>query len=864
MAEEVNVTEFLGLTGIDQIREGLRGSGSEVKDSIDKARTAIKPLLKDISDEFEKIGRKLKADIASAVGGGTGGSSTGRTTIVGGIDKAKAAKVEGAAEAAGDAAAAVAGKSGIGTRMLGGLKGGGVSAGLQLANMGINAATSRFDRGRDGVLAADRMSVLYQQMTGLSQLGVSSQYRMPLTQYRLGAGGINELMGMEAQIGIGGTRQAAGVEALRTMSGYQMSTGDVTSMISNLSSAPVANRMFMMTGTGIVGPGGQQNSIMSVMKSLVNSAGLTNEKAVKDALLPGSVTRAKLTAMGVPPDMQTQVIQYAQQNLTYKSKGGQGMYDPSRKDARRIMGIEENFATQVEETQRIETERDEKFYRRQVDNFASLERQTQTLTRVFGALEDKLSGILGAVGSNRIATTMFQGVSSFLGGDPSHKSGDGPTDDAKVTVPTWGNRKTLNEVKNMSSFKNLHPKMQDRLLRMMRDNPNVGFGTGVRDQNAQRRMFLERYRATSSETNASGKKNIFWDGKYWEHVSGAPAAPPGRSMHEVGLAADLTGDTAWVAANAHKYGLKHFGDVNNEPWHVQPEELPNSRAKYEESGAIWGHGPAGAAPFEADSDFGSTLDEHGGVSDTGTTFGSADSYDSAYGSVSQRVASRIGAPAGGAVGAGSGLAKGSKKVRPRRGKLSGEQVAMLLYQMGFRGEDIAKGVAISKRESGWESTAHNPNRSTGDNSYGLFQINMIEKYAASRRQWFGIQADDELFDPMANVRATKLMFDSGKSARGNGWYDWGPYKGKPETYNTDMTEATNIVQSLELGGDPSGSASRSVSGSSSMSVTSGHTFNISPNIVMSGGGSPADLERMAREVAVLIKREIELQALRSS
>lgn len=759
--------------------------------------------------------------------------------------------------------------------MAGGAKAGMAAVGLSLAatgvNAAINAANARFASGREGVLAADRMSVMYQQMTGLNQLGVSSRYRMPLTQYRLGAGGINTMMSMEAQTGLSGIQQASSVEALRTLSGYQMSAGEATTMVGSLSSAPTVNRMFMMTGTSLIGPGGKQRSAMSVMQNIVQQAGLTNEKALEDALLPGSVTRAKLAAMGLPEEMITQTIQYAKANLQYREKGGMGMYDPSVKAQRQRMGIEENFATQVEETQRLEDKRGENFYRRQVDNYASLERQTQSLTRVFGALEDQLSGILGGLGSNRIATSLTQSIiNPFVGGDPA-----GATSDATTSVPSGGSgRRSLNEIKNMSSFRELHPRMQERLLSMMRDNPNVGFGQGVRSSQSQRAMFLQRYRKTDKETNSQGKKNWYWDGSYWEHVSGAPAAPPGRSMHEIGLAADLVGDTDWVVKNAHRYGLKHFKNVNNEPWHVQPAELPNGRKAYEESGSAWGGGPAGAAPYEPDSDFGDSLDGrtqtgHGGSSDDGTTFGNAEPYGL---SISQKVSKSITGPAsgqtGGEGGGGfSGTKVNKKRVDPsliRRGQLTGEQVALLLHKAGFRGEDIIKGVAISERESRWKSTAHNPNRSTGDNSYGLFQINMIEKYAEGRRKAFGITSNEDLFDPEKNVRAAKQMYD-GRKSKGNGWYDWGPYKGEKETYNTDVAKATRIVNSIDFTGDPVGSAStsRAVSKSDSISVVGGATFNISPTINMSGG-SGGDLQKMAREIALLVKREIELELMRSN
>lgn len=840
---------------------------------------------------------KIKAALSSIAGAASGrqdqtggaSSSTG-TSFVGNVltnmvDTSNEIREEGSmigktrmvasrVSAIRAAGAGGGGAGGAGTAIKGGAMAGGVALGATMAigatRMAITAANNRFESGRADVLAKDQMSVLYQQMTGLDQLGVSSKYRMPLTKYRLGAGGDLALMQMEAQTGIGAVQQGASVEAFRTMSGYQMSAGEAAGQIANLANPATVNRMYMMTGTSIIGPGGTQRSAMSVIQNLVKQTGLTNEGALKDALQQGSVTRTRLRNMGVPEDMITQVIQYAKQNLTYRDKGGKGMYDPSSEQQRRKMGIEENFATQVEETQRLENKRGEDFYRRQVDNYADLERQTQSLTRIFGALEDQLSGILGGLGSNRIATSVFQSITSPLGGDPA-----GATSDATTSVPSHGGsgRKSLNEIKNMSSFREMHPKMQERLLSMMRDNPNVGFGQGVRSSQSQRAMFMQRYRKTDKETNAQGKKNWYWDGSYWEHVSGAPAAPPGRSMHEIGLAADLVGDTDWVVKNAHKYGLKHFKGVNNEPWHVQPAELPNGRKAYEEGGAKWGGTTAGAAPYEPDSDFGDSLDGrtttgHGGSSDNGSTFGNAEPYGL---SISQKVSRSITGPSSGQTGGesgggSSGTKVNKKRVDPsliRRGQLTGEQVALLLHKAGFRGEDIIKGVAISERESRWKSTAHNPNRSTGDNSYGLFQINMIEKYAEGRRKSFGIASNDALFDPETNVRAAKQMYD-GRKSRGNGWYDWGPYKGEKETYNTDVSKATRIVNSVDFGGDPMGSAStsRPASGSDSVSVVGGATFNISPTINMSGG-SGGDLQRIAREVAILVKREIELELMRS-
>lgn len=884
MAEEVNVTQFLGLTGVDQLRGGF-GGGADVAKTIGEARTAIKPLLKDISDEFSKIGKQLKADISSALGGGVAAegatTTSAKTKQVGGIDKAKAALVTSTSKS-GAADAAITGvSSGGGTKMLGGfMKGGGMAAAgtaiLGGINMGINAANDRFASGREGVLAADRMSVLYQQMTGLDQLGVSSTYRMPLTNYRLGAGGINDLMAMEAQTGISGRQQASSVEAMRTLSGYSLSTSDVTGMMGSLASAPTANRLFMMTGTGLIGPGGKQNSMMSVMQNIVRSAGLTDKDTLRSALQPGSVTRAKLATMGVPQEMITQVIQYAQSNLTYQEKGGKGMYDPSQEGARRLMGIEENFATQVEETQRLETRRDETFYRRQVDNYAHLERQTQTLTRAFGALEDKLSGILGLVGSNRIATSIFQGVTG--GGDP-----DGQSAGVNTSAPN------VRSALNNSGFTQLHPKMRDRVARMLADNPKIGFGNGVRSSSKQREMFMSRYKKTDKETT-NGKKNVYWDGSYWEHVSGAAAAPPGRSMHEIGLAVDLTGDFDWVVKNAHKYGLKHFGGVNNEPWHVQPEELPNSRAAYEEAGAAWGRGGSNAAPFSADSDFGESLDHPQGEALSQPQRG--------YGNVTiaDRVARSVSSGSGSGV---MGIKGGGNK---SYGKIKSSAGTYVTFG-DFKGGGTAKsGVDITRWAQDFLREVGAP-------------VNLANMEAISA--WIAAEGTAARFNPLA-VISKPTAEAMGGTDNLDGWTDFNSHtvknfanyqqglkmnayhitkhgKGVINALKSNTNNPYDIITAIErmvkswttdrgityaarevledrgvptsLSGDPNIPAS--VGGSSgnstaAMSITGGTTFNISPNIVMSGSGSPQDLQKIAKEVAALIRKEVELQALRRS
>jgi hypothetical protein len=95
--------------------------------------------------------------------------------------------------------------------------------------------------------------------------------------------------------------------------------------------------------------------------------------------------------------------------------------------------------------------------------------------------------------------------------------------------------------------------------------------------------------------------------------------------------------------------------------------------------------------------------------------------------------------------------------------LSERQLAGYLRQAGFPEERIPLMVNIAKRESGLNPQAHNPNRATGDNSYGLFQINMIDSLGPARLKQFadiGVRSYEDLKDPWKNVQAAKRVFDS--------------------------------------------------------------------------------------------------------
>jgi hypothetical protein len=241
----------------------------------------------------------------------------------------------------------------------------------------------------------------------------------------------------------------------------------------------------------------------------------------------------------------------------------------------------------------------------------------------------------------------------------------------------------------------------------------------------------------------------------------------------------------WLQQNAGKFGLKTFATVNNEPWHVQITELqngfigagqsdssPDSPADTAEAVGDGGGGGGGGLNLGVDSGTGFSINAllHGGGKGWKGT-----------------AASTTAGQVGGGVGAYTG------------GVLTAEQVAKMAYEAGFRGQALVDVVAIAGRESHYDPTAHNPNRKTGDNSYGLMQINMIDKLGPARLQQFGLTSNEQLLDPMTNMRAAFSMYQSS----GGTLSAWGAYKGKSNTYNTDLKAAAAAVAAAGITmGDP--------------------------------------------------------------
>ena len=875
---------------------------------------------------------------------GSGGGASGSNSQVGGYIKGIAVNAPGSLAPGGTASGGGSGTSGVTAALAG--NGGkydsnqmgafGKYAAISAGGAMMGAIDNRIDRGANYALTADRYNVVMQQQYGMSQNQVMNKMRKPLANYRLGTDGINQLMGFQMQTGFQATPQLANsLAGIRAITGYSKTAGDVIGDQQAMMDPTVANRMLYMTGTNAYNFNGGLNDPMKMRQDLVRSMGLTNASILKGAKGPGSVTRARMTDAGISSQMQDEVLTYAQENLTYQSKGGKGMYNPSDKAQRKKMGIEGNFATQTEETDRLRQSREEDFSRRQLDNMASMEKMTQSMVKLLGGIEDKMSALVGARTSTRGIAKMIGsglqiagGIASFVApefglpmmglgtvlsgasGDPVGASGSGGNStntksssagDGGLMVPYgYGGKKVpLGQLKSMPQFSNLNPKLQDRLLNMFRANPNVGIGGGGRTTEQQKQMFLSRYRKSSAKTD------IYWNGSYWEHVSGAAAAPPGSSMHEIGLAADLVGDMDWIKKNAGKFGLRSFFDVNNEPWHVQPAELPASRSEYEKEGAPWGNGAGGAGTTDSTSPTDAVNAKlnpdarETAAGGSGSSTGFSNLRDFSGMSISQILSAMqqdsgsllgTGGPTRGnsanaalGTGSGTGGTPSTLSSTPASGSAGAGSMAaaQAAFANGARGEALMKMIAIAGRESHWNPGAVNHNTS----DRGEWQINGANHAALVKAGILkaGSTADMEqqLLDLNTNAKAMWFL-----SRQGTNWAPWrgsdhssiaGPMHGKAgwdpngsELWNTDkyIGEAKTAAMKLDSSykGDPTGERSGKMASSGTTMVTSSPTYQITiaPQITFVGTPQSNDLQKIAQEVTSLIEQNVHTMKMRQS
>jgi len=108
-----------------------------------------------------------------------------------------------------------------------------------------------------------------------------------------------------------------------------------------------------------------------------------------------------------------------------------------------------------------------------------------------------------------------------------------------------------------------------------------------------------------------------------------------------------------------------------------------------------------------------------------------------------------------------------KKFAEQRTPFTDEELAQMLYAVGFEGKALRVAWAVVKKESNGRPLAFNGNTRTGDSSYGIFQINMIGGLGVDRREKYDLKTNRELFDPVINAEIAFHM-----TSEGDNWSSW--------------------------------------------------------------------------------------------
>ena len=115
--------------------------------------------------------------------------------------------------------------------------------------------------------------------------------------------------------------------------------------------------------------------------------------------------------------------------------------------------------------------------------------------------------------------------------------------------------------------------------------------------------------------------------------------------------------------------------------------------------------------------------------------------------------------------------------------LTQTQLYDLLRLTGFKGNALRVAWAVAMKESHGNPLAHNYNPRTGDNSYGMFQINLYGSLKARIGQ-YGLSRASDLYNPVTNAKIAFQMTSEGRN-----WGSWGVGR---SSYNGGVS--TGVVQ----------------------------------------------------------------------
>lgn len=122
--------------------------------------------------------------------------------------------------------------------------------------------------------------------------------------------------------------------------------------------------------------------------------------------------------------------------------------------------------------------------------------------------------------------------------------------------------------------------------------------------------------------------------------------------------------------------------------------------------------------------------------------------------------------------------------------LKGSDIETLAKIAGFSGKDTDIATAVALAESSGDTNAHK--QSGQDDSYGLWQINMLGSLGPDRRKRYSIGSNTDLFQPDENARVAYAIYkDAGHKFTSWSTYNNGAYKDHMgETEGLDVIPGT--------------------------------------------------------------------------
>lgn len=124
---------------------------------------------------------------------------------------------------------------------------------------------------------------------------------------------------------------------------------------------------------------------------------------------------------------------------------------------------------------------------------------------------------------------------------------------------------------------------------------------------------------------------------------------------------------------------------------------------------------------------------------------------------------------------------------------SQSEVYSLAKSVGLSDSSAKIAAAVAMAESGGDPSKHNTR--PPDDSYGLWQINMLGAKGPERRKKYHLSSNEQLFDPRTNA-----LVMAGESAGGLNWFPWSTYNnGEYKKYLTNPVTDQHLPAAPSIG-----------------------------------------------------------------